>query len=118
MNKPNQASVPASGAQHTAGPWKVVLDETSDDPIRIFQNDGTGNGDHIKLIAGNAESDANLRLIAAAPDLLAALKDAEDALAFILREGRSIRTSLHFGGMSFDALNQARAAILKAEGSQ
>lgn len=24
MNKPNQASVPAQGAQHTAGPWKVV----------------------------------------------------------------------------------------------
>lgn len=59
---------------HTPGPWRAVLDNDSRDPISIFQDDGTGNGDHIMAIAGDPESEANMRLIAAAPDLLSALK--------------------------------------------
>ncbi len=75
------STAPQPSAQHTAGPWKAVLDETSENPLMIFQDDGTGNGDHIKLVAGDPETEANLRLIAAAPDLLRhlAILAAEDS---------------------------------------
>lgn len=53
-----------------SGPWTVVIDNDSADPIRIFHDDGTGNGDHIRMIAGDPQSMANARLISAAPDML------------------------------------------------
>lgn len=100
MNTPEaNASAPATPA-HTPGPWTVVLDEASADPLRVFQDDGTGNGDHIKLIAGDPESDANLRLIASAPELLAALK-----------------AVVSVADRDTDEFAAARAAIAKATGA-
>lgn len=98
-------------ATHTPGPWKV----------------GTGwvmgpenqKGAPICTIGVSPVDDANARLIAAAPDLLAALKDIienavsvgedEDLCAFCGRYGGPICDSDDCAG------NSARAAIAKAE---
>lgn len=66
-------------SKHTPGPWKVrTLDDslgtidTSDDTTSIAQAFDLSFQDRI---AGSPERKANARLIAAAPDLLAALED-------------------------------------------
>ncbi len=56
----------------------------------------------------NGPTEANARLIAAAPELLKALKDATFALALL--------TSIDVGHQKY--LNAARAAIAKAEGRE
>lgn len=99
-------------AAHTPGPWQVQLDETSADPLAIFQDDGTGNGDHIKLIAGDPETEANLRLIAAAPETAAE----RDYLLELLLEGLPyIEEGECFNKPSCRTLGKRiRAAIAKA----
>jgi hypothetical protein len=62
---------------HTLGPWDCYIDN---DGFAVYQTDGKGNGDHIMCIPGDEESKANARLIAAAPDLLEALKTARRVL--------------------------------------
>lgn len=93
---------------HTAGPWRVVLDETSDDPLAIFQDDGTGNGNHIKLVAGDPETGANLALIEAAPELLAAL------LELVERSKENPMEALGIGLMAV----KTRTLIAKATSTQ
>ena len=70
-------------AKHTPGPWKTVSkpDYASYGGIGIEQNSGSKDENVICEIwpiqtvpTEDAESQANSRLIAAAPDLLAALK--------------------------------------------
>ncbi len=86
---------------HTPGPWSVqfVIDGA-------FQIMGTEQGDECVIAARNefpdrhAEFAANARLIAAAPDLLAACKAASNAM---------FRVDL-------DTHDKLRAAIAKAEG--
>ena len=64
-------------SKHTPGPWEV----SEDDPCEIQRE---GNGDFVAMVLPapelgwdmNAEREANARLIAAAPDLLAALRAA------------------------------------------
>ena len=94
-----------SATQHTPGPWQI---ETFDDVphSRIHAKGEIGGA--IADIYGNGDHGANARLIAAAPDLLAALREVDEA-------GRAKYAS-DFGAA--EALQRvaktARAAISKA----
>lgn len=96
---------------HTPGPWKISpLDGRTCGPSRLLVCDGT-EVPQLQAVAivtlRTGETDANARLIAAAPELLRALKD---ALVEIETNGDSI-------GAVVDVLeSQGRAAIAKAEG--
>lgn len=107
---------------HTAGPWKAIGNPYSDKARDIVSPEG----DRIAAVNGAAfdnssEVAANARLIAAAPDLLAAL---ESLLASDLIEW--FPPSPNTGGLGdwTDALKAkgapvlaARAAIAKAKGA-
>jgi len=108
--------------KHTPGPWEVRADPSHYDS---FTTVVAGSGEQRKgmlreLIveiggwAGIETAEANARLIAAAPDMLEALKS---LLAFVNSLG------MEFGGVSkekyleaYEPLNKAHAAISKAEG--
>ena len=91
-----------NNAAHTPGPWIVNLDDT------VYQAGKGGrricdcelSPPHLRPAAPNETDKANARLIAAAPDLLAALESLLD----------------HCGDEPFDieVCNNARAAINKA----
>ncbi len=92
--------------QHTPGPWTIEqfahpYGKTEDRTITSYTR--TGNPLRIGRaynVMGPNETDANARLIAAAPDMLEALRN--------FTEGRKIAYTA--------ALEIARAAIAKAEG--
>ena len=94
---------PEQAAAHTPGPWEWIDDglfqERNGDAVMVatFEYD---RGADIEV------SDADARLIAAAPDLLEALKRLEST-ARILPESMDEPGS---------AMSQARAAISRAEG--
>lgn len=66
--------------QHTLGPWQAGRDGNN----RVYGPDG--HGDDSGLIAEVFKGRGNINLIAAAPDLLAALKEAEQDVS---RYGRA-----------------------------
>lgn len=88
-------------AQHTPGPWRArnycVLNDVdmSKLPVTIRRICNCENPVYI----GDTQAKANARLIAAAPDLLAALID-----------------MVHRGELTIEHYHRARAAIAKAEG--
>ena len=85
-----------SESKHAPGPWKA-----SEDSSAVYDS----NGDAVAVIFGpvvSQESDANARLIAAAPDLLAAAKHALTELA----------------GKGTHAETLINATITKAEGTE
>ena len=82
---------------HTPGPWTIQGAFIGTDDAHIAQVKGEGRG------VTSQRAEANSMLIAAAPDLLAALK-------VLLPLAAS-----SYGALSKD-LNQARAAIAKATG--
>lgn len=108
-------------AKHTPGPWAVLPEEADKDYLRIR---GTriscrykvANVHMLRLWEShdvlrdreNAESWANARLIAAAPELLEALKACAAVCAGETMNKRGL----------ISALEQARAAIAKATGEQ
>lgn len=94
-----------SNTRHTPGPWRVE----DSDPPQITTNPALAGGARtiaeMRIVAYSdlRERAANARLIAAAPDLLAACKSAER----------------HFVGMDIDTgtvMDLLHAAIAKAEG--
>ena len=85
--------------QHTPGPW-LALDYTGTDEPAWHVVPGDFHGTIATL---DPEQSANARLIAAAPDLLAAL----EALVANLDEGDFISTT---------RIDAARAALSKARG--
>ena len=92
-------------SEHTPGPWRAYLlaDSTS-----WFVNSGPStqrNEVEIQLPAHWASAEANARLIAAAPDMLAALERALDCLT---------TESPFASGSPLDG--EIRAAIAKARG--
>lgn len=110
-------------AQHTLGPWIAyreddkfdssetimrIIDPTSLDhpqgPVTIATINVYAHAPHLD------EPDSNMRLIAAAPELLAALENAANVLAGIATG------DLKTIGKDSPALVQARAAIAKARG--
>jgi hypothetical protein len=96
-------------SKHTPGPWRLVWwgNENYPFPLTILaDNDGM-------WIArdGTASSEANARLIAAAPDMWAALQ------AYAYAATLPYNDPLHEGFLR-DADEKRRAAIAKVEGSQ
>lgn len=88
---------PKAGAPtHTPGPWEIAEQSESHDMIQIETSDGYAVAD-VRNRNGFPQNLANARLIAAAPDLLAAL------IGVVRVAGRAT--------VEFDA---ARAAIAKA----
>lgn len=94
-------------SKHTQGPWRVlqghIVETVCDEAMWVAQ---LGVDDRITM----SETFANARLIAAAPELLAACK----ACAAVLGGMDTLR---HIAP-EFSALDLARAAIAKAEGGQ
>lgn len=89
---------------HTPGPW-LILPEESDKPYLRIRGNRLGGQYKIAnvLTAGDAETLANARLIAAAPELLEALKQAIEALSCGDPNAR------------MNALRDCPAAVVKAE---
>jgi len=94
---------------HTPGPWKISKETTPGQfvtEVKIRSNDDS----HVAVI-GPCAVDANARLIAAAPDLLAALEECRDIIARLAQESPDgipmWASAVH---------DQARTAIRKAEG--
>jgi hypothetical protein len=89
-------------SEHTKGPWKAI------DVHRGFIIEATDYAYDVAIVRniGNHDNEANAALIAAAPELLQALKEivknCDDGFAVIL------------GSL----VEQGRAAIAKAEGKQ
>jgi hypothetical protein len=108
-----------SGQKHTPGPWKVVGTEIWGPHVRLA--DGRGAYDE----KDRQRRNANARLIAAAPDLLAALEDAAERMEIVARcinidqrhKGVSPATHVRHTAAHLAAHAKfARAAIAKAEG--
>ena len=93
-------------SKHTSGPWAIYVNAPSDIVIRKMSKDGY----ELCSIARVSSGYANARLIAAAPELLEALKEAHNALElFASDESPS-------GQIAVAAVMQASAAIAKATG--
>ena len=65
---------------HTPGPWEIKYDHHGNGSFSEWYNVGPARVDIRRSEDNGAQSDANARLIAAAPQLLEALKDAHKAL--------------------------------------
>lgn len=100
--------------KHTPGPWCVSEDDASGQAVV--------RGEHIEIATcwhhcvGSIEIEmrANARLVAAAPDLLAALQGAIGALEFSQDFHRDLGNEDQ--AFAADRLDAARAAIAKATG--
>ena len=120
--------------QHTPGPWRFVADGPMDENCDItkvdvpptycgpgyYNNPGIESSDGVQVVGcgeylvfgprnNKEERAANVRLIAAAPDLLAALVKAETWVATYIRVEK-----LGEGGPCVNDLAEIRAAIAKA----
>lgn len=112
----------ANEAGPTPGPWTLLADDGYRVNGReVYNRVVAGDRDVARVagIAADKHGDANARLIAAAPDLLAALRAllplAERGRASVLSESSDEERSGHADG--FDAtIEDARAAIAKARG--
>lgn len=94
--------------KHTPGPWKI--DENEDLPLAVIE--GTEEGTGIAEIGPRTpELIANAHLIAAAPDMLEALKRCGKVLEQIGEENQEWKQS----GMYQKALAKAEKAVAKAE---
>ena len=106
--------------KHTPGPWRI------DPSWDILGNTKDGNGMVCQITVDAVPRDeaaANAHLIAAAPDLLAALK----ALLQIIEDAREDDDfdantcnagGIIFGDIASGAIEASRAAIAKAEGKK
>jgi hypothetical protein len=92
-------------AAHGPGPWKV-----DDHPRRDYPRVTNARG----AFVADCDTDADALLIAAAPDLLEALRKAADALAGYRRELNMLAPSS--SSQPCDAETTARAAIARATG--
>jgi hypothetical protein len=90
--------------RHTPGPWRV-FDVFSDVEIVTDRKDALET-ESIVQFKGQRNAEANARIMAAAPEMLAALELCEDVLAKLAR--------LDDGTPSISALDAARAALAKA----
>lgn len=98
-------------AKHTPGPWKILRSRTDvARGVSITMSDGSGARVAVSDDGWpNATQDANARLIASAPEMLAALKNI--CLTYEAERKHNGRA-----GDPSDSLEDARAAIARAEG--
>jgi hypothetical protein len=118
MESVHQPKAVESSAKHTPGPWHfnqgwgAVCSSASSEPEQlitpVWRHGTDKNG---MPFPEQAEADANARLIAAAPDLLAALRLAESSLSTYRATG-----AFTAGQPSGWLLAQLSDAIAKAEG--
>jgi len=94
--------------QHTPGPW-VVFEHAFQGPFVVSEARAVAQVVHGGLMPMTPEEEANARLLAAAPALLEALKDAVD---FIVDIGSTIAAEASVDEMVADF----RAAITSATG--
>jgi hypothetical protein len=112
--------------QHTPGPWRVEPREGYGFKPRVL-----GERAHVCEVGNAVEEDwerwdADARLIAAAPDMLEALRECVQRFASTLEEIKSLLIAHPIDEMQDDAANQAdeqaldraRTAIAKATGAQ
>lgn len=93
--------------KHTPGPWVAHIDYgAGSHPHYVFADEAPSG---LKMPA-MADNEANARLIAAAPDLLAACKAMDAELRFLAAQGKA-RQKPHLG-----IIAQMQAAIAQAEG--
>lgn len=107
-------------AKHTPGPWSRGQDYQDLEVGSRYRNvvgvvDGSSNGLFVaKVLVGSHETEANARLIAAAPDLLAALKlvplRADNCRCHLVENGNCENCPPRWHR------KMIRAAIAKAEG--
>ena len=109
---------------HTPGPWYCHFATAVAEVAEDDWNDATGittvseedfvrsgeRGDLVALVPHDRNHAANASLIAAAPELLAALRDVADGCERRLRKGKD------HGDL--DTLRVCRSAIAKAEGRE
>ena len=95
-----------TNAKHTPGPWSLEAGRSiSTSSGSFYLSYGKDKASGAPLFSNFCELDANARLIAAAPDLLAALE-----LCFqYVNGGDNLRP-----GLQHEAFEAARAAIAKA----
>ena len=95
---------------HTPGPWRI-------DSKTCFGDYTIAAGDSVKTceFIAKTQNEANAQLIAAAPELLEALREIESKLNALLCE-RVLDSTLPEFYEVRNARNSARAAISKAEG--
>jgi hypothetical protein len=78
MSAPQHITPAASVAAHTPGPWSVVrgylISSNVDADECVLDRPTTNDGIYVAQAKG-PDAEANARLMAAAPDLLAALED-------------------------------------------
>ena len=105
-------------AQHTPGPWEFAQTSGDDDRFDIFQSKTAWTVARTVNNASITDREANARLIAAAPDLLAALQAACNDIELLLPLAQSGETSLTDKGAKETRSHIAlyRAAITKAKG--
>jgi hypothetical protein len=106
-------------AKHTPGPWHYVGDSLTHRQFDIY-SPGAAPRQHICTVNNLSvdalwkrdaqQAEANARLIAAAPDLLAALR----ALMALDVKGHALADRLQFSDAGRALLNQCRAAIARA----
>lgn len=89
-------------AEHTPGPWMTINERLRDDcQWRVVDAEENGNADWQICQCFGPDAEANACLIAAVPELLAALE-------------RTIKALNHTGHIEIE--QQCRAAIAKARG--
>lgn len=111
-----------SADKHTPGPWVIggsLISNGRTPVVRVLHN-GNGNPSNASDYHRDAPrwiggADANAALIAAAPELLAALRSAEAALRYAAQESAGRVRSEIVGGWLYHA-DQCRAAVAAATG--
>jgi hypothetical protein len=110
MKTKDKAEVaPAKSGQHTPGPWNILSPKGTLAGWRIASNDDCTVAFVVERLNNDA-ADSNARLIAAAPELLEALKECITPL------GSDSEQQLRERLCNINGI--ARAAIAKAEGKQ
>ena len=104
---------------HTPGPWKShCLDSISLFPQHVVAENGAivarciPTSGQVVWNVSNQEAEANARLIAAAPELLEALEQTIESLAYWFPRWGDPK------GANSQMMKQAHAAIAKAKGAQ
>jgi hypothetical protein len=105
----------SSGQTHTPGPWSV--NEFTDGSFVIDPRFGLNGGHNVVGVGAitGPHAHANARLIAAAPDLLALLKECADDLEAEIQARASGELPRRIA-RDMDTVVRARAAIAKAGG--
>ena len=105
-----------SNAKHTPGPW--ILDITPAVAPCCFiiraKSETCGALVPVATIHNSTRTEANARLIAAAPDLLAALEQVIETIDALKQLGADLGRGEH--GDTDEVWNAASAAIAKAKG--